>query len=664
MPVAQTACRNYHPLRTALCTVDDMAIPAFREAGARRMNRPDGAWTLPAALALLAILFAIQVRQTAPPTPLGVDADRGVFSAGRARDELSNLLGDETPHPVGSAANRAVKERLIARLTELGLRPEEQRTIGCAAESATCAQVENVLAAIPGRTADTIVLMAHYDSVPNAPGAGDDGAAVAALIEMTRIVKAGAPYRNTILLVFTDAEETGLLGAEAFFAESPAAKRVKAVINLEGSGSSGPVYLLRTGPASGELMAAFRDVAPHPVAQSFTEEIFKRMPNDTDFSVSLRAGLPGIDFAFAGERNHYHTPLDSIANLDLGTLQHHGENTLPLLRTLVDADLSATAPNEVYANLGKRHWLHWSPATGIVLAAIALALLLFATWRARVPPLRLLAAVAFGVATLIVAAGLTLAALWLVDRLVGVRPDWPANPWPWRLALYSPPLLAVALFGPVAARRVGPWAMLLGAWWIWTLATLAMAVYLPLAAYLLIPGALVAAAAIAAAALVARLDSPIRDCHSRLRVAGRRRLVPAPIGIPVEITQGLQLAPAIIAPLGLVALVLLPAAIVDRRRIVLAGSAVALCLAFVMAALVAPYSAHRPQHLSFVYAHDVDTGEAHVVARSPDPLPGRFTEAARFEKSPVLPWSDEAEYNTAVAAEPGEAPALDSTRDH
>ena len=622
------------------------------------MNKADHAWTLPAALALLAILFAIQVRQTAPPTPRGVDAELGAFSAARARDELSNLLGDETPHPVGSPANRAVKERLIARLTELGLTPEEQRTIGCAAESATCAQVENVLAEIPGRTADTIVLMAHYDSVPNAPGAGDDGAAVAALLEVARIVKSGAPYRNTILLAFTDAEETGLLGAEAFFAESPAAKRARAVINLEGSGSSGPVYLLRTGPASGELMAAFREVAPHPVAQSFTEEIFKRMPNDTDFSVSLRAGLPGIDFAFAGERNHYHTPLDSIANLEPGTLQHHGENTLPLLRALVDADLSATGPNEVYANLGKRHWLHWSPATGIVLTAIAIALLLFATWRASVAPLRLLAAVAFGIATLIIAAGVTLAALWLVDRLVGVRPDWPANPWPWRLALYSPPLFFVALFGPVAARRVGSWAMLLGTWWIWTLATLAMAVYLPLAAYLFIPGALVAAATIAAATLVARLDSPIHAA-----VAACVSLVAAawfllPLAYLMEVTQGLQLAPAIIAPLGLVALVLLPAAITDHRHIVLVGSGVALGLAFAMAALVAPYSANRPQHLSFVSVHDVDTGEAHVVARSPDPLPGRITQAAPFQESRILPWSDEAEQNTPVTAELREAPTL------
>ena len=126
----------------------------------------------------------------------------------------------------------------------------------------------------------------------------------------------------------------------------------------------------------------------------------------------------------------------------------------------------------------------------------------------------------------------------------------------------------------------------------------------------------------------------------------------------MEVTQGLQLAPAIIAPLGLVALVLLPAAILDRRRIVLAGSVAALGLAFTMAALVAPYSANRPQHLSFVYAHDVDAGEAHVVARSPDPLPSRIAEAAPFEKSRILPWSSEAEHNTIVATEPGESPTL------
>jgi hypothetical protein len=162
----------------------------------------------------------------------------------------------------------------------------------------------------------------------------------------------------------------------------------------------------------------------------------------------------------------------------------------------------------------------------------------------------------------------------------------------------------------------------------------------------------------AAATFVARLDSP---AHASLAacvslVAGAWFLLP--LAYLMEVTQGLQLAPAIIAPLGLVAVVLLPAAIVDRRRTVLAGSAFALGLALVLAALVAPYSANRPQHLSFVHAHDVDAGEAHVVARSPDPLPSRLTEAAPFEKSRVLPWSDEGEHNTTVPAEPGEAPTL------
>jgi hypothetical protein len=126
----------------------------------------------------------------------------------------------------------------------------------------------------------------------------------------------------------------------------------------------------------------------------------------------------------------------------------------------------------------------------------------------------------------------------------------------------------------------------------------------------------------------------------------------------MEITQGLRLAMAIIAPLCLVALVLLPAAVVDHRRVVLVGSAVALGLGFAMAALVGPYSANRPQHLSFVHVHDVDAGEAHVLARGSDPLPGRITQAASFEKSRILAWSDEAEHNTTVSVEPGEAPTL------
>jgi hypothetical protein len=617
-----------------------------------------GAWALPAALVLLASVFLIQLDLSAPPAPHGVDAPPEVFSAGRARNELSTLLGDETPHPVGSAANRALKARLMARLRALGLQPEEQRTIGCSATESSCAQVENVIAELPGTSTDTIALMAHYDSVQYAPGAGDDGAAVAALLEIARILGAGVPRRNALLLVFTDAEEAGLLGAEAFFAEHPAAKRIKAVINLEGSGSAGPVYLLRTGPTSGELMKAFRAAAAYPFAQSFTEEIFKRMPNDTDFSVVLRAGLPGIDFAFAGERNHYHTPLDTIANLDLGTLQHHGENTLPLLRALVDTDLTLTSANAVYTNIGKRHWLYWSPTTGSVLALAALALLLFASWRATVPPLRLLAATGIAIVVPVLSAGLTLAVLWLVDRVVGVRPAWPAEPWPWRLALYAVPLFVLSVLGPWATRRIGAWAVLLAAWWIWVLATLAMALWLPLAAYLFIPATLLASLAIAASTLFARPDRPGVAAAAACVALIAAAWFMLPLAWQMEITQGLRLAPAIIVPLALLALVALPAAPCDRRRVVAYASAAAIGLALVLAARVAPYSADRPQHLNFHYIQDVVANAAHVVAWSPDPLPRRIREAAPFGEARARAWLDEDEPQTPVIPVAGEAPTL------
>ena len=192
--------------------------------------------------------------------------------------------------------------------------------------------------------------MAHYDSVDFAPGAGDDGAGVATLLEIARALHDEPKPRNSILFAFTDGEEAGLLGAEAFFSQHAWADDVAAVINIEGSGSARSFSCCcAAGPRSGAILEAFRSMAPYPVASSFSEELFKRLPNDTDLSVSNHAGKPGIDFAFAGERNHYHSRGDSIANLSLATLQHHGENALPLVRALSDADLSIDAPNYVYS---------------------------------------------------------------------------------------------------------------------------------------------------------------------------------------------------------------------------------------------------------------------------------------------------------------------------
>ncbi len=596
-------------------------------------------WTLPVALLLLVGLFAWQVDQSRPPVPLGREADASQYSAERAREELRNLLGDEQPHPVGSAANAAVRARLVGRLSELGVAAELQRTIGCAAEYASCASVVNVIAEVPGKTSAAIVLMSHYDSVPHAPGAGDDGAGVAALLEIARAIVPGAPYRNAVLFLFTDAEEVGLQGAEAFFAEHPAANRARVVINLEGSGSRGPVYLLRSGPTSGHLIDVYRGVASHPVAQSFAEEVFARMPNDTDFSVSMRAGVPGIDFGFAGERNHYHTPLDTVANLDLGTLQHHGENVLPLLRALLSTDLDKTAPNVVYANIGKRVWIMWSPAVGIGLATTALLLLGIATWRSRVRIGRLLLAVAAMLVLIIVTVGLEFGLLALVDRLAGARPSWPADPWPWRLVIYALPLLLAALVGPPLARRLGTWPLLLGAWWPWTLMALAMAVAFPRAAYFFIPAALVTATA---ATVLAKMQARVAVPFIGLLGLTCAAYFLLGIAYSMEETQGLKLAAGAFVPLALMVTLLIPLAPRDLGRVILTGATAIVAIGIGLAPRASLYSTERPQHLNFGYFADVDTATAVFTASSPEPLPDGIRALAGFERRErVVPWAAE-----------------------
>src|SRR4029453_17679592 len=82
-------------------------------------------------LVLLCVVFALGAWSFRWPAPLSADAPNGVFSAMPPHAQLCQLLADETPHPIGSAANMRVKARLVERLTELGLAPEVQEAVAC-----------------------------------------------------------------------------------------------------------------------------------------------------------------------------------------------------------------------------------------------------------------------------------------------------------------------------------------------------------------------------------------------------------------------------------------------------------------------------------------------------------------------------------------------------
>src|SRR5690606_20320981 len=100
---------------------------------------------------------------------------------------------------------------------------------------------------IPGeRRTGALALAAHYDSVPAGPGAGDDGAGVAALLEIARVLVREPPPRRSVWLWFTDGEEMGLLGARALVSEPELIANVEVVVNLEARGTSGPSLMFES----------------------------------------------------------------------------------------------------------------------------------------------------------------------------------------------------------------------------------------------------------------------------------------------------------------------------------------------------------------------------------------------------------------------------------
>lgn len=321
------------------------------------------------------------------PAPQPADAPANTFSALRAMADVTVLA--QAPHPTGSAQITKVRDHLLTRMGELGLevsvRPDQGfHATGGNGRSLTVAAVQNLAGVLPGADRDlpAILVMSHYDSVHNSPGAADDAAGVAAALEIARALKAGGPAKRDVIFLFTDAEEPGLLGAEAFFARDPLAQRVGLVVNLEARGDAGRAAMFQTGPGNGALISVFARQAKGPSANSLASTVYARMPNDTDFTHAVRKGLPGLNLAFIDNQLAYHTPLARPDHLEKGSLQHVGDQTLPTIRAIADAaELPPPAPDAIYSDVLGQVLVSYPPVVGWALLGLAAALILFAAWR-------------------------------------------------------------------------------------------------------------------------------------------------------------------------------------------------------------------------------------------------------------------------------------------
>src|SRR5579863_140641 len=313
-----------------------------------------------------------------PTVPLGVDAPPTVFSAGRAAAILRDLVGNGLPHPIGSSAGARLRDAIVERLSALGYRSQFQS--GWVCDEGACGNPVNIVARLGGDAEDrsTILLVAHYDSVPAGPGASDDGAAVASMLEIARTLSARPAPRHPIVLLFTDGEEAGLLGASLFVREHPLSDHVRAAVNMEARGTSGPSLMFETGTANTWLMHMYRSAIARPLTNSLYYVVYKLLPNDTDFTVFKAAGYQGFNFAYIGNVGRYHTPLDNAANADASSIQHQGDNALAALSALANAPILDPNPGEsVFFDGFSRTLIAW-PAVFTLPAALLTLLLLLA----------------------------------------------------------------------------------------------------------------------------------------------------------------------------------------------------------------------------------------------------------------------------------------------
>jgi hypothetical protein len=315
----------------------------------------------------LEVVPFLAIRSLRPPNPVPESAPHTQFSSARAARHVAALAS--LPHPPGTAAHQRAREYIVGQLEKLGLEPAIKQPssvyamlFGTEKGNFAVGPLFNIVARIRGTSpGKAIILVAHYDTCKPAPGAGDDSAGVAAILETVRALKAGPPLKNDVIVLITDGEEQGLLGAFGFVADDEWVPDIGLVLNFDARGNSGPAIMFETSGATTALIREFANAVPHAIANSLTDTVYQRLPNGTDFTHFKQMGMAGFNFAYIDGWRAYHTPLDTPANLSESTLQHQGTYALSLTRHFGDVPLTMSGRDE------NADAIYFNPWGGVIL---------------------------------------------------------------------------------------------------------------------------------------------------------------------------------------------------------------------------------------------------------------------------------------------------------
>lgn len=577
------------------------------------------------ALALCLALFTLFVVR-----PIGVDPPgqlKTEFDTARAIDRLKIILGDERPHPIDTEANDAVRERLLLQIRQLGFTPEVRDRFHCndiRPGAAICARPRNVVFWVtpPGKNA--VMLMSHYDSVAAGPGAADDGMGVAISLEVARLLK-DKKLARPVLVLITDGEEAGLIGAAAFATHDPLKAQIGAVVNLEARGTTGTANMFQTSSPNAHDIAALERGGLVASANALATDFYKLLPNDSDLTMLLPMKVDAANFAIVSAGKRYHTPLDNLAHLDPRSVQQMGASALNSVTGFASAGSNSDEGQRVFTNVGRTFFvtLPNGAALAILIAGLAAGAVLFARAPGQTPVRTALAPLVAIIAGTGLAFGMGMV-LALLRSETAFGTAYPAA----ARAVYG----AAALFGAsivIYLMKAQGGTRLAAAAWIWLTALI-------LAAFAFVPGLSI----IVVWPVIFVIAAALVSWSPRLRTGAPWLMAIAPvaymlIALPLAggLEEGLFVEHAAPSAFLLVFMFLfcMPAAGPKFWVAPLASGAI-LVIAFAAALSVPAYTRDAPRHLNVVH-EDVD-GKASFVLQDKARPPEAMLAAATFDKTP------------------------------
>jgi len=303
------------------------------------------------------------------PSPLSMEFRRApVVVPDRLMADLEALAFDRSTPDSREQSREYIRSRLIAA----GWTPQSQ----------PFAEGINIIAKKPGRnpTEGSILLGAHYDTVPGSAGASDNGSGVAVLLEVARLLQDWQTERS-LELAFFDLEEIGLHGSFAFASDQNLVADLRGAIVVDMVGyacyeagcQDYPSQLPIQPPSDrGDFVAVIGDTEHLPLLEVFQMETAADLPPVYTLPVPFKGllipdtlrsdhasfwyqGIGAVLVTDTGNLRspHYHQPSDTPQSIDraffISSAQRIADATVTLLESQGSLETNSIRTDE---NLG------------------------------------------------------------------------------------------------------------------------------------------------------------------------------------------------------------------------------------------------------------------------------------------------------------------------